>query len=44
MDNLQGLVELKYHTMSDAVRALGSAEEIVEEYLELQKELYAVFA
>lgn len=44
MDNLQGLVELKYHTMSDAVRALGSAEEIVEEYLQLQKELYAVFA
>lgn len=42
MENLQGLVELKYHTMPDAVRWLGSPEEIVEDYLELQKELYAV--
>lgn len=42
MENLRGLVQLKYRTMPDAVAQLGSPEEIVEDYLELQKELYAV--
>lgn len=40
MNNLRRLVELKYHTMSEAVRKLGIAEEIVQDYLHLQKELY----
>lgn len=44
MENLRGLVQLKYRTMPDAVAQLGSPEEIVEDYLELQKELYAVTA
>jgi type I restriction enzyme R subunit len=42
MENLRGLVQLKFNTMPDAVKALGTPEEIVEEYLELQQELYAV--
>ncbi len=42
MDNLQRLIELKYRTMPDAFKWLGSPEEIVQDYLELQKELYAV--
>lgn len=41
MENLTGLVQLKYRTMPDAVSHLGSAQEIVEDYLELQRELYA---
>ncbi len=40
MQNLTSLVNLKYKTMRDATSALGSAEEIVNDYLELQKELY----
>lgn len=40
MDNLRRLVELQYHTMSEAVQKLGTAEEIVEDYLKLQEELY----
>src|SRR5665213_612460 len=36
MDNLRGLVQLKYRTMPDAIKELGSPEEIVEDYLELQ--------
>ncbi len=41
MENLSPLVQLQYKTMSDAVSHLGSPEEIVEDYLELQRELYA---
>ncbi len=40
MENLRGLVQLKYRTMPDAVRHLGSPQEIVHDYLELQHELY----
>ncbi|MDN5275241.1 MAG: putative repair helicase RadD [Candidatus Saccharibacteria bacterium] len=40
MENLRGLVQLKYRTMPDAVKHLGSAQEIVHDYLELQHELY----
>ncbi|GHU08793.1 type I restriction endonuclease subunit R [Alphaproteobacteria bacterium] len=42
-NSLKGLVELKYKTMSDAVKRLGSAREIVSEFIELQKELYLAF-
>ncbi|MGV9001331.1 MAG: EcoAI/FtnUII family type I restriction enzme subunit R [Candidatus Saccharimonadaceae bacterium] len=41
MENLRELVQLKYRTMPDAVKHLGSAQEIVQDYLELQHELYA---
>ena len=41
MENLSSLVRLKYHSMKDAETALGDAREIVHDYLELQKELYA---
>lgn len=41
MENLRGLVQLKYRTMPDATKELGSAEEIVNDYLELQRELYS---
>lgn len=41
MRNLRHLVALKYHTMTEAKQQLGTAEEIVDDYLELQKELYA---
>lgn len=41
MENLRGLVQLKFNTMPDAVKKLGSAEEIVNDYLQLQHELYA---
>lgn len=41
MDKLKGLVSLKYHTMRDAVEKLGTPEEIVQDYLETQKQLYA---
>jgi type I restriction enzyme R subunit len=41
MENLRGLVQLKYRTMPDAIKHLGSPEEIVTDYLELQRELYA---
>jgi len=40
MENLKGLVQLKYKTMSDAIKQVGTPEEIVQDYLELQKELY----
>jgi len=40
MDKLKGLVSLKYHTMRDATEKLGSANEIVHDYIELQQELY----
>jgi type I restriction enzyme R subunit len=42
MENLRELVQLKYRTMPDAVKRLGSPEEIVKDYLELQHELYSV--
>lgn len=41
MQNLTSLVSLRYKTMRDATSLLGSAEEIVDDYLELQTELYA---
>jgi len=41
LQNLSTLVRLKYRTMKDAVARLGRAEQIVEDYLEMQKELYA---
>lgn len=40
MENLRELVQLKYRTMPDAVEQLGSPEAIVEDYLDLQRELY----
>lgn len=41
MENLTGLVQLKYHSLPDATKRLGSPQEIVDDYLELQRELYA---
>jgi type I restriction enzyme R subunit len=41
MGKLNALVRLKYRTAHDAVERLGRPEEIVEDYLELQQELYA---
>lgn len=41
LQKLRSLVTLKYHTMQDATQKLGTAEEIVKDYLELQQELYA---
>lgn len=43
MENLTSLVRLRYKTMRDATTLLGSADEIVDDYLTLQRELYAVF-
>jgi type I restriction enzyme R subunit len=40
LENLSTLIRLKYHTMRDAVTNLGRAESIVDDYLELQRELY----
>lgn len=40
MKNLSLLVRLRYRTMADAVAQLGSPDEIVQDYLELQAELY----
>jgi len=40
LQNLSTLVRLKYKTMKDAVARLGKAEDIVEDYLEMQRELY----
>ena len=40
LENLKPLVELKYHTLQDAIAKLGQPDEIVHDYLELQKELY----
>ena len=40
MKNLSPLVRLRYRTMADAVAQLGSPNEIVQDYLELQAELY----
>ncbi len=41
MNKLNTLVSLKYRTAQDAVKKLGRPEEIVQDYLELQQELYA---
>ena len=41
MQKLKSLVNLKYHTLRDATEKLGEPDEIVHDYLELQKELYA---
>lgn len=41
MQNLTSLIRLQYQTMRDATAQLGSAEEIVGDYLQLQQELYA---
>ena len=41
MEKLKNLVSIKYHTLHDAERVLGSAQEIVHDYLEIQRELYA---
>jgi type I restriction enzyme R subunit len=40
MQNLTSLVSLHYRTMRDATTVLGSADQIVHDYLELQSELY----
>lgn len=41
MERLKGLVNIKYHTLRDAETKLGTAQEIVKDYLDLQNELYA---
>ncbi len=41
MQKLKGLVSLKYHTLRDAEVKLGTAQEIVHDYLDLQRNLYA---
>ena len=41
MKNLTGLVKLHYRTMRDATGVFGSAKEIAEDYLDMQRELYA---
>lgn len=43
LEKLTGLVRLKYRTMKDATDKLGDAQEIVDDYLELQRELYSGF-
>lgn len=40
-ENLNNLLEIKYRTLKEAVGQLGNPKEIVHDYLELQKELYA---
>ena len=42
MDNLRELIQLKYRTMPNALKHLGSPEDIVEDYLSLQHELYSI--
>ena len=42
MENLTRLLELKYHTTNEGMSILGEAQEIVKDYLELQKEIYEV--
>lgn len=44
LGKLKSLVSLKYHTMRDATEKLGTPDEIVKDYLELQKELYTSLA
>ena len=40
-DNLKRLIELKYHTTNQAIADLGTAEEILKKYYDLQQEIYA---
>lgn len=40
MDNLTGLVRLRYRTLRNATYHLGSPAEIVSDFLEFQRELY----
>ena len=42
--NLSTLLEIKYHSLNDAVASLGAASHIKDKYVELQKELYEVEA
>lgn len=42
LENLPSLLQLKYHSTSDAVAKLGQPTEIKSEYFDLQKELYEV--
>lgn len=42
--NLSTLLEIKYHSLNDAVASLGAASHIKDRYVELQKELYEVEA
>jgi type I restriction enzyme R subunit len=41
LENLSGLINLKYGTISDAKAELGSVGEIGKVFIEFQKELYA---
>ncbi|MFI5240601.1 MAG: EcoAI/FtnUII family type I restriction enzme subunit R [Candidatus Saccharimonadia bacterium] len=41
-DNLSKILELKYHSLNDAVSVLGDAKKIKNGYVDLQRELYAV--
>lgn len=41
MQNINDLIELKYHTLTEAIQKLGSSADILEDYIELQKEIYA---
>lgn len=40
--NLSKILELKFHSLNDAVHILGNAGKIKAEYIDLQKELYTV--
>jgi len=40
-DGLSELLRTKYHTISDAVSALGAVAEVRQGFEKLQKELYA---
>jgi type I restriction enzyme R subunit len=40
LDSLKGLIQLKYRTLTDASKILGSPKDIVKDFFELQKELY----
>jgi len=42
IENLRGLLELKYRTLKDANSKLGPAEKIAENYIDLQRELYSI--
>ena len=40
LENLRGLLELKYRTLPDANARLGAGKDIRQSYIDLQKELY----
>lgn len=44
MEKLKSLVNLKYRTLRDAEEQLGTAQEIVHDYLEMQRQLYAAIS